>query len=259
MILSVVSHHQGDLVFSLLNDLQRFCLHHDLEVIVTLNCREKIVFSEKDFYFHLTIIENDQPKGFAANHNAAFNLRPSNFFGVLNPDLQLIQDPFSLLLAQLADKEIGVIAPLIVNEADAVEDSARRLPTPFRLLNRYGKGKKGSQGDYSIKNQVITPDWVAGIFLLFPSPVFAEMNGFDERYHLYFEDVDLCCRLRMAGYRIVLDPRVSVVHNARRDSHKNWQYLQWHIFSGMRFFSSPVFWACWLKQLRQKDERTLWN
>lgn len=259
LLLSIVSHHQGNLVLDLLNDLQRFCSLQDLEVIVTLNRPEKIDFNEKDFDYPLRIHENKRPKGFGANHNTAFKLSRSDFFGVLNPDLRLIQDPFPLLSAQLADKNTGVVAPLIFNRDNMVADSARRLPTPVRLAKRYIGRQKGGMTDNRMKNHLLFPDWVAGIFMMFPSRVFAEMNGFDEGYYLYFEDVDLCSRLRMAGYQIVLDPRVSVVHNARRESHKNWQYFKWHIFSGMRFFSSPVFWACWLKQLRQKDKKTLWT
>jgi N-acetylglucosaminyl-diphospho-decaprenol L-rhamnosyltransferase len=259
LLLSIVSHLQGNLVHDLLNDLQRFCSLKDLEVIVTLNRPEKLYFDEDDFDFRLRIHENHRPKGFGANQNAAFKLSPSDFFGVLNPDLRLIQDPFPLLSNQLADKNAGVVAPLILNKDNTVADSARLLPTPVRLAKRYFGKQRGGETDNRMKNHLLFPDWVAGIFMMFPSPVFAAMNGFDERYHLYFEDVDLCSRLRMAGYQIILDPRVSVVHNARRDSHKNWQYLKWHIFSGIRFFSSPVFWSCWLKQLRQKDKKALWT
>ncbi|MEW6186778.1 MAG: hypothetical protein AB1585_13670, partial [Thermodesulfobacteriota bacterium] len=101
----------------------------------------------------------------------------------------------------------------------------------------------GQGGDYPVGEAVFSPDWVAGIFLLLSSRVFALLNGFDERYFLYFEDVDLCCRIRQAGYRILLDPTVSVVHNARRDSHRKINYLGWHTLSAIRFFSSPVYWT----------------
>lgn len=258
-LLSIVSHYQGDLVFNLLKDLQRFCSLKELEVLVTLNNPEKIHFKENDFNFRVQIHENLHPKGFGANHNTAFKTKNSDFFGILNPDLRLTQDPFTLLTSQLADKKTGVIAPLIINEDKGIEDSARRLPTPFRLLKRYWRGKNNAKLDYKIGNVPFSPDWVAGIFMLFPSRVFSEMNGFDERYHLYFEDVDLCSRLRLVGYKIILDPRISVVHNARRDSHTKIQYLKWHILSGMRFFSSKVFWATWLRQAKQGDQKHLWN
>lgn len=259
LVLSIVSHQQGNLILSLLNDLMQYCSQQTIEVIVTLNCKEKISFSQKDYNFMIRIIENEHPKGFAANHNAAFKLRDSEFFGVLNPDLKLTQDPFLLLSTHLNDKKTGVTAPLIVNRESRIEDSARRLPTPFRLLKRHWKGKRRAKLDYSIEKIPFCPDWIAGMFMLFPSAVFSEMNGFNERYHLYFEDVDLCSRLRLAGYKIILDPRVAVVHNARRDSHIKIQYLMWHIVSGMRFFSSRVFWATWLRQAKQGDQKQLWT
>jgi N-acetylglucosaminyl-diphospho-decaprenol L-rhamnosyltransferase len=253
VLLSIVSHGQGHLVFDLLSDLNRFSLGQEVAVILTVNFRENLPFSKNDFFFPLTIQENEKPRGFAANHNAAFRNSPSDIFAILNPDLRLIQNPLPILLPHLTDPMTGLTAPKILNGNGKVEDSARCLPTPYRLLKRVMKRKGEERRDYLFGEDVFSPDWVAGIFLMLPSPVFAELKGFDENYYLYFEDVDLCCRLRRAGYKIILDPRVTVVHNARRESHRSWQYLKWHLCSGMRFFFSPVFWDCWLKQFRQKD------
>lgn len=255
-LISIVSHKQGDLVYPLLKDLQYFCSDIDLDVILTLNLPEKILFNKTDFGFRLEIHENDRPKGFGANHNSAFQSKFSNFFGVLNPDLRLSQDPFLPLSAALADKEVGLIAPQIIDKDGFTEDSARKLPTPARLLRRYVGRKGGSKLDYQM-NQRFTPDWVAGIFMFFPSAVFAEMGGFDERYFLYFEDVDLCSRLRLKGYKITLEPSVSVIHEARRDSHQRFHYLMWHVISGLRFFSSRVFWASIWNHLNKTTQNTL--
>jgi N-acetylglucosaminyl-diphospho-decaprenol L-rhamnosyltransferase len=255
ILLSVVSHQQADLVFQLLQDLQRYCLNTEIEVVVTVNIQERMPFRSNEFDFKLKIIQNDQPKGFGANHNAVFKTFKSQLYCVINPDVRLTQDPFPLLSTQLADQRAGVIAPIIVNNENRIEDSARRLPTPFRLAKRYWIRRKKSKTDYPPINKIFSPDWVAGIFMLFPSRIFAQMNGFDERYRLYFEDVDLCCRLRLAGYKIFLEPQVPVIHNARRDSRRNTQYLMWYILSGLRFFSSSVFWVSWFRQISQRDNK----
>ncbi|OGP49396.1 MAG: hypothetical protein A2Y79_09755 [Deltaproteobacteria bacterium RBG_13_43_22] len=257
LLISIVSHNHGNLVYNLLKDLQSFCSVVDLEVLLTLNLPGKLPFLKTDFEFKLEILQNEHPRGFATNHNRAFKRKPSDFFAVLNPDLRLIQDPFLPLISLAAGEKKGAVAPLIINADKLIEDSARRLPTPARLLKRYFWKPKHDRLDYPIEDRVISPDWIAGIFMLFRSSVFSEMNGFDERYFLYFEDVDLCSRLRLAGYQIILDPRISVVHNARRDSHRNFQYLRWHILSGMRFFSSRVFWNSWLFQFKKKIRKTL--
>lgn len=247
ILISVVSHRQANLVYQLLQDIHRYCLHKNLEVILTVNVEEPLPFTENEFDFSLKIVQNTYPKGFGANHNAAFKSRPSDFFGVLNPDLRLTQDPLAPLSFLLSDKRIGVIAPVITNRDGLIEDSARLLPTPARLIKRCLKREKDAKLDYEVNN-LVYPDWVAGIFMLFPSPVFSEMNGFDERYFLYFEDVDLCSRLRLAGYKVVLDHSVSVIHKASRESHKNIRFFIWHVSSGLRFFSSRVFMASLLNR-----------
>ncbi len=243
LLVSIISHNQGNLAYFLLNDLQKFCPSGEMEVILTLNTREEVPFKSTDFDFNFKILQNERPKGFGANHNAAFKWCPSDFFCIINPDVKLTEDPFTLLKNTASSGKIGVVTPLIKNNENQIEDNARRLPTPFRLLKRYWPMEKEAKFEYKIGNTPISPDWVAGIFMFFPSQAFAEMKGFDERYFLYFEDVDLCCRLRLAGYNIILDPRVSVVHDARRDSHKNRRYFKWHIQSAVRFFCSRVFWS----------------
>jgi N-acetylglucosaminyl-diphospho-decaprenol L-rhamnosyltransferase len=246
--ISIISHKQAHLVLQLLRDVQGFCLDRKPEVFVTINVEEEIPFLEGDFDYTVRIIKNKYPKGFGSNHNQAFQLCSSRYFCIANPDVRLIQDPFPLLNCLSADPKIGVIAPLIMNGIHRIEDSARKLPTPFRLIKRILASKRENKLDYNPRKETLFPDWLAGIFMIFPREVFKSINGFDERYFLYFEDVDLCCRLKMAGYKIAFEPSVAVIHEARRDSHRRFRYLLWHILSGMRFFSSPVFWNAYLKR-----------
>lgn len=73
------------------------------------------------------------------------------------------------------------------------------------------------------------------MFMLFPRTVYEQLGGFDETYFLYYEDVDLCARLRKLGYRVGYCADVSVVHDARRASHSNLSYLRRHLASMARF------------------------
>jgi len=76
------------------------------------------------------------------------------------------------------------------------------------------------------------------MFMLFRSSTFAEIGGFDAAYRLYYEDVDLCARLRLKGYDVRLAPKAIVTHLARRSSHRNPRYAAWHLRSMLRFFTS---------------------
>lgn len=246
--ISVVSHNQGSLVHELLADLDRCRV--PLEVILTLNVPERLPFQAKDFGFPITLVENERRKGFGSNHNYAYSQASGGYFCVLNPDIRISGDPFPLLIRHLDDSRLGVLAPKIVGVEGGVEDSARQFPTPFSILRK--ALRMGSAGlDYSLEEDCIYPDWIGGMFMLFRSDVFGEIGGFDERYFLYYEDVDLCARLHLKNYKVALCTNVSVVHDARRESRRNLKYLTWHLSSMAKFFLSPAFVKIqWLKRKR---------
>lgn len=239
------------MVADLLGDISR-CTDtgSSLEVILTLNVDEELAFDPSGYQFPIKVIRNRIPLGFAANHNQAFARAAGRFFCVINPDIRLDTDPFPALLNCLQDSSIGVAAPLVLGESGAVEDSARRFPTPFKILCKALGGCKGS--DYVVRDEPIAPDWVAGMFMVLRSEVFEKLGGFEERYFLYYEDVDLCARLRLHGYEVALCPAAKVVHHAHRSSHRDGRYLKWHMASMLRFFLSlPFLKICWLRLTKQ--------
>jgi N-acetylglucosaminyl-diphospho-decaprenol L-rhamnosyltransferase len=236
LTLSIVSHRQAALVYNLLNDVKRLCSPAQVEVIVTVNVPETLPFSLKEFPFETVVLSNGSPKGFGANHNAAARRARGEFFCVLNPDIRIRDDPFPILLRGLQDKRVGVVAPKILDPEGATEDSARKFPTLISILKK-ALGL-GDRLDYEIGDSPMNPDWVAGMFMLFRSEVFQRVGGFDEHYFLYYEDVDLCLRLRRLGYDVLLDPRADALHDAQRASRRDLQHLCWHARSLVRFLWS---------------------
>jgi len=180
--ISVVSHGQIELIVNLFDDIAKNLSLDLIEVILTINLPEKLPFLESDYTFLKKIIRNENPKGFGANHNQAFSYVTGVFFCVLNPDILFNSDPFPTLLASLKDNTIGVVAPLIFSENVTVEDSARKFPTPFKIACKALECRKAS--DYVTTEQAIQPDWVGGMFMLFPRKIFEQLAGFDERYFL---------------------------------------------------------------------------
>lgn len=242
--ISIISHRQIQLVQSLLDDLQKCCSNIAIEVILTMNVEESLPFIASDYKFPVQIVHNDVPKGFGENHNAAFALATGNYFCVLNPDIRLNDDPFRALISCLQLNPLAaVVGPLVLSSDGKIEDSARRFPSPLKILCKAFGKCRGS--DYIIKSDLLFPDWVGGMCMLFRCDAFKQLGGFDQRYFLYYEDVDLCARMRLRGYEVILCPDAKVVHDARRDSHRKWTFFKWHLSSMLRFFSSPVYWR-WL-------------
>ncbi len=232
---SIVSHGQRAMVLDLLDQLARYTSYIET-VIVTHNLAgEEDVISSK-YPFELRNLHNESPLGFGSNHNQAFQYSRTRFYCVMNPDLNVESDPFGELLNCLEDPSISIIAPTIVSPQGKLEDSARYFPTPFDLVRKLFSSYSGI---FPLEKSKITvfPDWVAGMFLLFPAEKFKELCGFDEKFFLYYEDVDLCARSWRSGYKVVMHTEVFVIHDARRDSHTSFKYLKWHLASAMRFFA----------------------
>ena len=67
------------------------------------------------------------------------------------------------------------------------------------------------------------------------------LGGLDEKFYLYFEDVDFGCRARLMGKRLLVDTRCRIIHDAKRESHRTPQYLLQHLRAEFRFCSSEVY------------------
>ncbi|MDJ0892056.1 MAG: glycosyltransferase family 2 protein [Gammaproteobacteria bacterium] len=241
---SVVSHRHGALVKKLLEGLASADGASQLAVTLTVNVPEPLDFLHRSYPYLLHVCQNPAPRGFGSNHNAAFASQPpscrSAFFCVLNPDTRVTAQSLLGLTRRLAaNPRIGIIGPLVHDPGGRLEDSMRRVPRPWTLVRKALGAKEGVQ--YAVRGDLYNPEWIAGICMVFPSRFYEQIDGFDERYWLYYEDVDVCCRTRLAGYDVVVDPAVSLVHDARRASRRSPRLFSMHLRSALRFFSSGVY------------------
>jgi GT2 family glycosyltransferase len=237
LVISVVSHRHGPMLASTLDDLVAHA-PPDVPIVVTLNIPEGKQFGRDRWPARVVWRENVHPKGFGANHNAALMTSDAEWYAIVNPDIHISDNVFRMLMVVgERDPSIALVAPTIVDSRNALQDSARALPTPARILCRA-----------TLRWLARTPrlegarEWYAGMFMLVRAEAFRDVGGFDERYFLYYEDADLCARLRLAGYRLVQDSGVRAVHDAQRTSHRSFRYLKWHVESLLRLWLSATFW-----------------
>lgn len=236
--LSVVSHGQADLIRQLLEDLDRTGAANQIsEILVTVNVPEE--HQLKLVSAPLKLVNNERPQGFGKNHNSAFKHSTGKYFCVINPDIRLERNPFPALVHHLKITKTAIVGPRVVNSSGDTEDSARPFPRSKALIKKL-MGRKQSTL-YPDNNIPDSPDWVAGMFMLFDSRAFKEVGGFNERYFLYYEDADICARFRSAGWDVAYCRDAEVIHDARRDSHRKLRYLKWHVSSMIRFLTSSAY------------------
>ena len=238
---SIVSHGQWAMVRPLIEQLHAHCRASVARIVLTVNIPES---AEVPVHWDLPleIVHNTEPLGFGANHNAAFQHCTTPWYLVLNPDIRLERDvPADLI--QHATPGAGLLAPRIQEPGKPDPEPYRQLPTPAELLRRR----------LTAHRPPARPAWIAGMFMLLRSEAFAAVHGFDERFHMYCEDVDLCARLRLAGWSMQLEESVTVLHDAQRASQASLRPLLWHLVSLGRLWTSHAFAAYW-RQLRAEEQ-----
>lgn len=243
--LSIVSHGQRDLAARLLGCIAADRSPRVTRIVYTRNLPEPDLPADLSAIPGLEVIDNPRPRGFGANHNQAFGRCAEPYFCVLNPDLEWRGDPFAGLVSCLegtdADPDparrgdappMGLVAPLVKSPSGRIEATARTLYTPTEVISQ----------KLDPRNVGASAHWLAGMFLLFRADAYRTIGGFDERYFLYIEDVDISTRLRLAGWSLRQCARVEVVHDARNHSHHSLRYAGWHAQGMLRYWMSPGFW-----------------
>ena len=196
----------------------------------------------------LRILRNTAPQGFAANVNKGAAAATGTHLLILNPDTVFAAGRFQSAIDFLVTHpEAALLGARLLNPDGAVQQSARRFPTAmFLLLRGLGAGSWKRVPRQYAERLLDDPapdvpqkvDWLFGAFMLMPRKAFDSIGGMDESYRLYYEDVDLCLRLRRKGYEMWLYPPLVFVHSHRRESAKAIfsRVRMWHLKSALRYF-----------------------
>ncbi len=182
------------------------------------------------------VVPQDVNRGLAVAINLGARRTHGPVFALLNPDVRLAgPDDLPRLEGHLSDPAVGAVAPALVLPSGELQDSARRVPTPADLVIRRFTGR---QPDAVRDTGPVDVEWAVAACLIVRRTAFEQIGGFDERYFLYFEDVDFGVRLGSAGYRIRYDPTVSVFHDHRAASRSSVASAatRHHIRSALRFY-----------------------
>ena len=176
-----------------------------------------------DSYPMIEVIENAQIQGFAHNINRVIQDNPEyDFYLLINPDVICLPGMVEGLLAVMeSDQEIGIAGPELLNFDGTIQPSRRRFASfrvlIFRALHLDSIFKNLPAVDrYLMTNdafdQVSEVDWITGAVMLLRKKALDQVGLFDERFFLYFEDEDLCCRMWHGGWKVCYIPLAKAYH-----------------------------------------------
>ena len=217
----------------------------------------------------VTVIRNDTNRGFGAAVNQAARQDDAPLLWLLNPDSRVVAGAFNAMRMTLdAHPECAVVAPQLLNSDGTTQESARGEPTAWTgifgrhgLLTRFFPNAAAARRNLRARDLVASGvqsaeiDWAMGASLLIRREIFDRVRGFDERFFLYWEDADLCRRIRDLGCSVRFVPRAHVVH-AGAASSRTARRLATRAFhrSAYLYFSThtvpspwhPARWLAWI-------------
>ena len=200
-----------------------------------------IKFTEdfSDEQFKLSYLASDTNLGFGKGCNQAALNGKAKYILFINcdTDLSTLQPNMFLASLQNMDSKVVITGPKVIGSDGLLHASCFSFDPisvflkPLRHIRKIGRLSKFIP-KYKFfkeridrvtyeglpKNKASYVDWLSGCFLLVNRNFFEKIGGFDERYFLYFEDVDLCRSARQLSYLVRFDPRIEVIHNARHES-----------------------------------------
>lgn len=222
------------------------------EVILIDNCSTDgtIDYVEQN-YPNVKVIKNRQKYGFAQNNNIGVKQATGKYILILNPDIILTAGAIDLLYNYaIQHPACGIVAPQLQNKDRSLQYSARKFPSLKTLLNRaLTKGNDQSKNKnvetYLLKNLSLDHptevDWCMGASFLISHSFYNELNGFDENFFLYVEDMDLCYRCWQKNKKVIYYPLAKMIHVHQRNSqHFNKKTLI-HLRSFLYFFRKNHF------------------
>lgn len=186
--------------------------------------------------------------GFGAGHNIGIRkASTAKYHLVLNPDVQFEPDALKELLAFLElNESVGLVMPRVFYPDGSPQKLCKRLPAPFDMLARrtfpglLKRLYRNRMGLFELSNintnMVLSVPYLSGCFMLLRKKALLECGLFDERFFMYFEDVDLTRRIH-ERYETVYYPHVRITHRHERGSYKSRRLLLYGIQSAVRYFN----------------------
>jgi len=160
--------------------------------------------------------------GFAAANNLGWQQAHGKYVVLLNPDAFLASDTLTQAVRLMAvDTTVALAGGLLVSRNGEHEPSARQFPSVLNdlltlsgLADRFPRSRFFGRFNrtWADPQQPAYVDWVPGAFAIIRNSVLQEIGFFDERFFLYFEEVDLCRRIGNAGHRVAYWPELKITH-----------------------------------------------
>ena len=211
-------------------------------IVVDNNSSDGSCAMVKQLFPNVKLIENKENYGFSRGNNIGVSHSKGDYLCILNPDTVVAEDAFSKVLDFAENqKNLGIVGcQLIDGRGKFLPESKRHIPTPKVALQKLIGNSKTYYNTSLKRNDVGKTNILVGAFMLLKQSVYNEVNGFDEDYFMYGEDVDLSYKVLKAGYDNYYYGETSVIHYKGESTLRDKVYAQ-RFYGAMEIFYKKHF------------------
>jgi GT2 family glycosyltransferase len=242
LFICIVNHHHDHLI---INNSNLKELATKYSVLIKSNSQASKALDKFCLDNNILFLQGQKNKGFGANNNEVYlyaknklGLKSDDYFLVLNPDIIVTQETLETLLklAKAYNADISTINLYKNIERTEYDNSIRKFPTLLNPIKSFFRIKRNDFYDKNIIKEPLIINWAAGSFLLFKVSCFETLNGFDEKYFMYFEDVDICHRAYKNGRKVIYFPQIHAIHLAKHHNRRIFSsHFLWYLKSSFRY------------------------
>jgi GT2 family glycosyltransferase len=226
-----------------LNSVQAAITTIDAEIIVVdNNSSDESCNMVKQLFPDVTLIENKENLGFSKGNNQGVAIAKGKYICILNPDTVVAEDTFTSIIKFADNKDnIGIIGcKLIDGKGQFLPESKRNIPfVKVAIQKLFGNSKK-YYANHINKDKTGKVDVLVGAFMFLKYSVYNELNGFDEDYFMYGEDIDLSYKVLKKGFDNYYFADTTVIHYKGESTLKDKYYAK-RFYGAMQIFYKKHF------------------
>ncbi len=215
----------------------------DAEIIVVDNNSEDDSCKMVKALFPLVhLIENETNLGFSKGNNVGALQAKGTYLCILNPDTVVAEDTFVKILAFAESKKnTGIVGCKLINGNGLfLPESKRNIPTVNVALKKIIGFAKDYYANHLTHQETGKVDILVGAFMVLKNEIYKKVNGFDEDYFMYGEDIDVSYRILKAGYQNYYFADSTIIHFKGESSLKNRDYAR-RFYGAMQIFYKKHF------------------
>lgn len=226
----ILNFNTAKITLDCLKSIEKYPFDNNFEVILVDNCStdnsDKLLKNFKSKNFEYTFIKNKSNLGFSKGNNIGLKKSKGDFRLLLNSDTKVTKNALNQLVKTAEEKKnAGVVGARLLNKDKSIQESVFNLPTVARTLSHYWFAKKILDKYYPKSKTPVEVESVVGAAMLITPEAFQRVGYLDERYFMYFEDLDYCRSVRKSGLKVFYEPRSRIYHLHGASGKSDWNRL----------------------------------